>query len=150
MAVLKAMAATRPWLGWRVTDAQLLVDVAAGYDVLVVGADKWAQVVDPAWYGGSEVARDDAVARLPARIAVVSRPPFPDVAGPVVPLVLDDDVYQSVSSTAVRNGRLDWMVPEAAEFAARTGAWIDLNRYVAWVAAGASGDDRNRRSRGDQ
>ena len=65
IAVLDAIARNRPWLGVRVTDAQLLVDLAAGYDVLVLGADKWAQVVDPAWYDGSIAARDDALARLP-------------------------------------------------------------------------------------
>ena len=58
LAVLEAIAATRPWLGVRVTDQQLIADVAAGYDAVVVGADKWLQIVDPAWYGGSPAARD--------------------------------------------------------------------------------------------
>ena len=97
LAVLEAVARTRPWLGVRVTDAQLLTDVAAGYDALIVGADKWAQIVDPAWYGGSETARDAAVARLP-RTLIVARPPHP----------IDDDrcqlldvgaEHQAVSST---------------------------------------------------
>ena len=34
-----------------VTDAQLIVDIARDYDVVVMGADKWAQVRDAAWYG---------------------------------------------------------------------------------------------------
>ena len=44
------IAAGRPELGVVVTDAQLIADIAAGYDVVVMGADKWAQVNDPAWY----------------------------------------------------------------------------------------------------
>ena len=47
---LERIAAERPELGVVVTDAQLIADVAAGYDVVVMGADKWAQVNDPAWY----------------------------------------------------------------------------------------------------
>ena len=47
-----------------------------GYDAVVVGVDKWLQIVDPAWYGGSVAARDQAVARLP-RVLVVARPPDP-------------------------------------------------------------------------
>ena len=42
---------SRPWLRVVVTDAQLIADIAAGYDAVVMGADKWAQVRDPAWYG---------------------------------------------------------------------------------------------------
>ena len=33
-----------------VTDRVHLADIAAGYDALVLGADKWAQVLDPAFY----------------------------------------------------------------------------------------------------
>ena len=57
------------------TDAQLITDIAAGYDVVVMGADKWAQVRDPAWYDGSTAARDAALARL-ARVLVAPRPGF--------------------------------------------------------------------------
>jgi nicotinic acid mononucleotide adenylyltransferase len=129
VAALESMAASRPWLGVRVTDAQLLVDVATGYDVLILGADKWAQVVDPAWYGGSEAARDDAVRRLP-RTIVFARPPHPP---PHLPphLPTDDrlevidigDDYHAVSSTAVRAGRRDWMAPEAIAFDDLTRVW---------------------------
>jgi nicotinic acid mononucleotide adenylyltransferase len=47
--VLRVVAADRPWLGVVVTDAQLLADIGEGYDVLVLGADKWAQVLDPSF-----------------------------------------------------------------------------------------------------
>ena len=75
VAMLERLAVSRPWLGIVVTDAQLITDIAAGYDVVVMGADKWAQVRDPAWYDGSIAARDAALARLP-RVLVAPRPGF--------------------------------------------------------------------------
>ena len=155
VAVLRAVAGSRPWLGVVVTSQRLLVDIASGYDVVVMGADKWAQVVDPAWYGGSTVERDAAVARLPM-VAVAARPghalpdrdfserTLPDhalpghgvpdhEAAPVDAVLLDvHAAHGEVSSTAVRAGAHDWLVPEAAAFAARTGAWIDVERYRRW------------------
>src|SRR3954449_7981450 len=58
IAILERVAATRPWLGVVVTEAQLLADIATGYDVLVLGADKWAQIHDVAFYSGSAGERD--------------------------------------------------------------------------------------------
>lgn len=128
--VLTAVAASRPWLGAVLTDAQLLVDVAEGYDSLVMGADKWHQILDPVFYGDSTEARDDAVARLP-RLAIVPRPPLD------VPREHRLDVAEhlaDVSSSAVRAGERDWMLPEAAVFDERTGAWSDLDRYERFLA----------------
>jgi nicotinamide-nucleotide adenylyltransferase len=113
--VLRAVvAARRPWLGLSVTDAQLLADLAAGYDVLVLGADKWDQVLDPRFYGGSSAARDEAVGRLPP-LAVVPRPGHEHVELPpgAVVLELPPDLAPA-SSTAARRGRIEWMAPEAA------------------------------------
>jgi hypothetical protein len=114
LEVLDAVAATRPWLGVHLTDQQLIADVAAGYDAVVVGADKWLQINDPAWYAGSVPVRDDTLARLP-RLLLVPRPPHALPAHlPPGTLVLDiHRDHQSVSSTAARGGRLDWMLPEA-------------------------------------
>ena len=125
IAVLDTIARTRPWLGVRVTEAQLLVDIAAGYDVLVLGADKWAQVVDPAWYDGSVVARDDALARLP-EVVVAPRPPWPVPPGRGLLL---DEAHLPVSATGARTVEPAWMAAEAAAFDARTGAWTDPARY---------------------
>jgi hypothetical protein len=124
MSVLEAIAASRPWLGVRVTEGKLIAEVAEGYDAVVVGADKWLQVIDPAWYGGSTAARDAAVARLP-RILLVARPPHALTADlPPGALVLDiDPGHGSVSSTAARAGRRDWMAAEAAAHDQATGAW---------------------------
>lgn len=98
-------ASSRPWLAGAVTEHQLLVDIAQGYDVLIVGADKASQLLDPVFYGGSEVERDLAVSRLP-RLAVAPR------LGGFVPddaIVLElPEWVAGVSSTAVRSGRVEW------------------------------------------
>ena len=127
VAVLHAAAASRPWLGVEVTDAQIIADIATGYDVVIMGADKWAQVNDPVFYDGSGAARDAVLARLPV-VALAPRPPF-DVPDRVVVL----DVSHDASSSAVREGRTDWMAAEAAEFDRRTGAWSDPRRYDYWL-----------------
>ncbi len=143
LAVLEDLASSRPWLAVRVTDRRLIAEVAAGYDAVVMGADKWLQVVDEAWYEGSASARDAAVASLP-RVILAHR----HLAGPGAPggtagglaaglpeggLVLDlDDEVVAVSSTGVRGGRVEWMAPEAARFDVATGAWSDPARYRDW------------------
>jgi hypothetical protein len=104
VAVVRAAVADRTWISVRTTTDQLLVDIARGYDVVVMGADKWAQVNDPAFYGGDPTARDAAVAALPT-LAIAPR------LGITVP---DGSALEvagwvtEVSSTAVRNGRADW------------------------------------------
>ncbi len=114
--VLEAVAASRPWLGVAVTDAQLIVDVAQGYDVLVVGADKWRQIVDPAWYGGDAALRDEALGRLPQRVLVVPR--AGDRPDGVELLEVHED-HAHVSSSRARDGDSAVMVPEARA----TGLW---------------------------
>lgn len=105
MAAIHAAAAKRPWLRGGVTDHQLLVDIAEDYDFLIVGADKAAQLWDPAFYDGSDAARDAALARLPS-LLVAPRP------GGLVPpdaTVLElPEWVAGVSSTAVRSGRVEW------------------------------------------
>jgi nicotinic acid mononucleotide adenylyltransferase len=106
VSMLEAVAAPRPWLSVVVSERQLLADIAEGYDVLVLGADKWAQVVDERWYD-SAAARDAAVGRLP-RLAVARRH---GLALPPGCIVLDVDLPH-VSSTAARAGRSDLLPPE--------------------------------------
>jgi hypothetical protein len=106
-AAVRALASGRPWLGVAVTDAQLVADIAEGYDVVVMGADKWNQLHDLSFYGGSASARDDALARLP-EVAIAPRPPAPISVGTGA-VVLDlPEHLAEVSSTAVRQGRTDW------------------------------------------
>lgn len=105
MAIL-GLREARPWLGADMTDAQLLADIAEGYDVLVIGSDKWHQLHDERFYA-SPRARDEALARLPT-LAVAPR------AGVALPssgdvVVLDvPEEHRHVSSTAVRDGRAEW------------------------------------------
>jgi cytidyltransferase-like protein len=110
VAMLDAVAQERPWLSVVVTDLLHIADIAAGYDVLVLGADKWAQVLDPSFYA-SEAHRDEAVARLPP-LAVAPRGDFvvPDAC---TRLIVD---LGDVSSTAARSGRLDLVPAEVRPF----------------------------------
>jgi hypothetical protein len=136
LEVLRAVAASRPWLGVRLTRAQLIADIAAGYDVLILGADKWAQVVDPAWYGGDVDARNAALRRLPPTL-VVARPPFPQPSADQATELVVGRHHHEVSSSAVRAGRREWMLDEAARFDARSGAWSDPERYRRGLWRGA-------------
>lgn len=91
-----------PWLGVAVTEARLIADVAAGYDVVVMGADKWVQVLDPGYHPDEDAWRA-SLERLPT-VAVARRGQEP-IPGDV--LVLDVDLAE-VSSTAVRAGEDRW------------------------------------------
>ncbi len=102
--VVRRAFGDRSWLDVVVVEARLIVDIARGYDAVVMGADKWAQVNDPAWYGGDPTARDAALAALPT-VAVAPR------AGVVVPgsIALPVPAHiDEVSSSAVRAGRTEW------------------------------------------
>jgi len=107
-ALVERLSAARPWLRVVVTESRLVTDIAEGYDVVVMGADKWAQVRDPDWYDGSEAARDAAVARL-ARVLVAPRPGFPVVGAEVLDL---PEHLAAVSSSAARGGAHHLIAPE--------------------------------------
>ena len=70
--VLEQVALEHPWLGVATSDHQLVADIAGGYDALIVGADKWAQINDVVWYTDG-TARDEALRRLPAIVLVAPR-----------------------------------------------------------------------------
>ena len=111
-AVLRSVAASRPWLGVVVTDARLIAEIAAGYDAVVVGADKWRQIVDPAWYGDDPAARDDAVASLPRVLVAPRAGDHPEG----VELLEVAEEHHHVSASAVRAGSAEaqgWALPEA-------------------------------------
>jgi cytidyltransferase-like protein len=110
IAMLEAVAATRLWLSVVVTEDLHLADMAEGYDVLVLGADKWAQVLDAGFYN-SPADRDIAVGRLPT-LAVAPRNGLPV---PPRSVVLDVDLSH-VSSTAAREGHDELILPEAIPF----------------------------------
>ena len=125
VAVLEAVSRRIGWLQVKITEATLIVDIAEGYDVVIMGADKWEQVKDPRYYA-DDVARDDAVRRLP-EVALAPRPPVNIPIGMALHL---PDHFGEVSSSAVRAGHAHWMLPEAAEFDRLTGAWSDTERYL--------------------
>jgi hypothetical protein len=134
LEVLRAEAARHRWLDVDVTDARLLVDIACDFDVLVMGADKWAQVNDAAYYGDDPVARDAALAALPA-LAIAPRPPF--TVPPEHSLIVDA-AHVLVSSSEARAGSTEWMAPAARAFDRRTGAWSDPDRYEEWLRDGGA------------
>lgn len=131
LAVLRADAAAHEWLEVAVTDHQLLADIARGYDVIIMGADKWAQIHELDFYGGDVARRDRAIAALPEP-AIAPRPPF---EVPVAHLLVVPDGVWEVSSTRVRAGARAWMTPAARAFDDATGAWTDPDRYDAWLSS---------------
>ena len=129
LEVLEQVAADLDWLEIAVTDAQLLADISAGFDVIVMGADKWHQIHDPVFYGDDPSRRDTAIAALPT-VAIAARPPFDCPAE----LALDlPDWVAVVSSTAARTVYPSLMAAPAARFDKSTGAWTDPTRYEAWL-----------------
>ncbi|MFV1989223.1 MAG: hypothetical protein ACC652_00605 [Acidimicrobiales bacterium] len=92
-----------------VTRHQLISDIAQGYDLVIVGADKWQQMQDIRYYNFDSDERDASLAQLP-EIAIVPR------SGLGVPSSLAmgiDDAYRDVSSSDVRAGNLQWLLKTA-------------------------------------
>ncbi len=117
--VLEEAAAPFPWLSVAVTDARLLAEIASGFDVLIMGADKWAQINELGWYE-SAAARDAALTELP-ELAIAPRPPLTVPEAHRLDL---DKAHQATSSSAARAGATDLMLPAARDYAARTGSWL--------------------------
>lgn len=129
--VLDAVASGIDWLHVEVTDHQLLVDISVGFEVLIMGADKWHQIQDPVFYNGDIRQRDAAMAALPD-LAVAPRPPLeiPDHLELAVP-----DWAADISSTQARSGEREMMLEEAIVFDHHTGAWTDHSQYDIWIAS---------------
>lgn len=119
VAVLREIVATRSWLAVRITDDQLIADVATGYDVVIVGADKWQQMRDVEWYRSS-TERDRALARLP-EVAVAPRGRI-EVAEELQLEIPPE--HHDVSSTRARHGETDLMAEEARSYGRETGLWL--------------------------
>ena len=128
LSVLRADVAEHEWLAVVVTDASLVVDIARGYDVLIMGADKWDEIGDEGWYR-SIAERDRALVELPT-LAIAPRPPH---LVPAEHLLDVSPELTSVSSTAARSGRRELMTPAASRFDDLTGAWTDPQRYERWL-----------------
>ncbi len=109
ISLLKADAAEFDWLHVATTTEQLIVDIASGYDVVIMGADKWRQVNDVRYYA-SEAHRDDAVERLPE---VVVAPRSGDHVPDDLRLETSAEIHD-ISSTRARAGDRTVMAPHAA------------------------------------
>lgn len=110
VALIAEDIAQYEWLAVRTTHHQLIADIADGYDAVLMGADKWAQVNDVSYYG-SEAERDAALERLP-QVIVADRSGF-DVPGDV--RMETDETLHDVSSTQARAGDRSIMAPHAAK-----------------------------------
>jgi nicotinic acid mononucleotide adenylyltransferase len=104
----------RPSLQAAITPHQLLADIALGYDLIVVGADKWIQIHEDRWYEDTASKRA-TLAHLPF-VVVIPRPPYSvddlrayDHDPGFSILELRDPTIAEISSTAVRNGRTEWL-----------------------------------------
>jgi nicotinic acid mononucleotide adenylyltransferase/predicted RNA-binding protein with PIN domain len=110
LSAIERAAADRPWLSAFATDAQLIVDIARGYDVVLMGADKWAQIRDPVWYGDDAGARDAALAALP-RVLVAPREGFTIEDAETLDIAAE---LTAVSSSRARSGEHDLIAPGAS------------------------------------
>lgn len=115
VAELTAISSGNNRIGVITTPHSLVTDIAEGYEVIILGADKWHQVLDPVWYADVD-ARNEALQRLPL-VALAARPPWTmpgedpaaDPPEGVNVVVLDTDPsHHPVSATDVRAGREEW------------------------------------------
>lgn len=122
VAVLRVATAPHPWLSVAVTESRFIADIAHGYDAVVVGADKWRQVIDPKWYADAgECARMRAL--LPRVLVVPRADDDLDEAREGIELLVVAAELRDVSSTTARSGDHALMLPAARAHAARTGHW---------------------------
>ena len=110
VALIEADLAPYPNLEVRVTERQLIADIAEDYDIVIMGADKWEQVNDEKYYDSPE-GRDAALARLP-EVVVATR------SGADSPAELQLETpheLHGMSSTAARDGARHLMAPHAKQ-----------------------------------
>ncbi len=116
IALIEKDLAETSWLSVSTTEHQLIADIASGYDVVIMGADKWMQVNNVSYYGSIE-ARDAALSRLPD-VVVADRTGF---STPDELRLTTDPTFHDVSSTQARAGDRSIMAPRAAR------EWHDPN-----------------------
>lgn len=110
IAVLKAEASDYPWLTVDTTDQQLIADMARDFDVVIMGADKWIQVNNVAYYD-SLSARDAALASLPT-VVVAQRGDF-GIDGDNANVLVTPTELHDVSSSKARDGAHHLMAPQS-------------------------------------
>jgi len=120
IAVIEASIAHASWLNLVVTDKQLISDIAADYDTVIMGGDKWDQVQDVSFYA-DEAARDAAIASLPPIVG-----PNRDGATPLpesATILTLPSKLVAVSSSLARVDRPEWMTPPARKTAQAQNIW---------------------------
>lgn len=120
IAVIEASIGHLPWLALVVTEKQLIVDIADGYDAVILGADKYHQIREPRFYA-DEAERDAAMAALPLVVGP-NRPGAPPLPDSALVLALPPKLA-AVSSSEARETRPDWMTPPARKTAEANGVW---------------------------
>lgn len=138
VAAIERAARHRPWLRATVTDAALVAHLARGYDVVVMGADKWAQVRDPAWYGDDPAARDAACAALP-RVLVAPRSGYTTDGAEVLAV---DPALATVSSSRVRAGEHHLAAPATGRRVIIDGTNVIGSRPDGWWRDRPGAQDR--------
>ncbi len=108
IAAIEADARAYDWLVVATTELKLIADIAEGFDVVIMGADKWAQVNDSAYYD-DDAHRDASIARLPT-VVVAERDGEPIVGADILET---SEELRSVSSTRAREGEDHMMAPQA-------------------------------------
>jgi hypothetical protein len=90
-----------------ITSQSLLSDIALGYDYLILGSDKEAQLQDPVFYE-SPASMAEKLARLPKLITFPRAQAIPNAPGS--PWALPQDL-RFVSSTEARSGSWEYVDP---------------------------------------
>ena len=101
---LAGFADGRTDVGVVVSEHRLIADLAAGYDAVVMGADKWHQLHELRFYDGDPGARSAALASLP-EVAVAPRHGWTTPGEHQLWLPPE---FAEVSASAVRAGRNEW------------------------------------------
>ena len=103
-------------MGVVVTELQYVSDIAEPYDVVIVGADKWNQLLDVRFHPTPEAHDGGPGQAAHAARRARGRPwPVPDEHRLDVP----DAPRPRSAPPRSAQGRKDWMAPEAREI----GAW---------------------------
>ncbi len=118
LQVITASFANIPEVNVIRTSLQLIADIAQGYDVVVMGADKWEQVNDVKFYA-SETHMQECLSSLPT-LAVASR--SGEKIHESILLKVPDEIAE-VSSSSARETNFEWMTKPAQEFSNQSGAW---------------------------
>ena len=120
LQVISASFADFPEVNVLQTSLQLIADIARGYDVVVMGADKWGQINDLKFYD-SEAHMHESLSSLPT-LAVAPRngEKVHESIRLDVPEMIDE-----ISSSLARRTNFEWMTKAAQDFSVESGTWQD-------------------------